>query len=285
MALQCGKYAEHIWSSPAYWVYRLLAMHGVFGCFDPILTAAVGSVLEITAAWLPRFLFGEATSNWWIDTAPSSTAVIGYWSRSLLLRMGSTLRGFSSHRSGFVSRTCILGIMHNKGTELPPGLIDMMFRAGGWQAVTGTKSALRVYSYARQVIDEHLDVYSMSLGIDSSAADWARKIALYKGHLVFPKAPIVDAGCDDNGMQFQVLTWRSAKWQQHLASLNATCAAIMHAAMFDQRIMPVKGYKELRHALLHCKGHVVYSSSHVACGALCTAHTLGLTSQLVSHLA
>lgn len=64
-------------------------------------------------------------------TAPTSTNTISNWNRTLLIRYGSPPRGFSSHRSGFVSRTCILAILHNKGTELPPGVVDMMVRAGG----------------------------------------------------------------------------------------------------------------------------------------------------------
>ena len=256
-----ASYVDHIWSSPAYWVYRLLAMRGAFCSFDPILTATAGATIEIKTEWLQHFLFCEVTSNWWIDTAPSSTGAISDWNRALLLRMGSKPRGFSAHRSGFVSRTCILGIMHNKGTELPPGLMDMMVRAGGWQAVTGAKTVLRVY--ARQVIDEHLDVYSMSLGIDSSPVDWARKIALYKGEAVFPDKPVVDLGRGNDGLQFRMLTWRCPMWQSHLAALNHACSSIVHAAMFDQRIMHVKGYKELRHAFSDCKQHAAYRDSAV----------------------
>ncbi len=89
------------------------------------------------------------------------------------LAIGFVPRGFSSHRSGFVSRTCILGILHDKRIQLPPGLIDMMVRAGGWQAVTDAETVLRVY--ARRIIDEHIDMYSVSLGVERSEDDWAKK--------------------------------------------------------------------------------------------------------------
>ena len=64
--------------------------------------------------------------------------------------------------------------MQNKRIELPSGLIDMIVRASGWQAVTGAKTILRVY--ARQVIDQHMDLYCMSLDFQHTAADWDRKL-------------------------------------------------------------------------------------------------------------
>ena len=49
----------------------------------------------------------------------------------------------------------------------------MMVRAGGWQAVTDAETVLRVY--ARRIIDEHIDMYSVSLGVELSEDDWAKK--------------------------------------------------------------------------------------------------------------
>ena len=204
-------------------------------------------------------LYCEVTANWWIDTAPSSTGAIGDWNRTLLLRLGSEPRGFSSHRSGFVARTCILVIMRNKGTELPPGVMDLMVRAGGWQAVTGAKTVLRVY--AQQVRDEYLDAYSMSLSVDNSNAEWARQLALYIGKPSFLKPPEVDAGRDRNNSQVRIHAWRSPIWRKHQDELNAACAALMTAAASDHRIMPVKSYKELRHAFSRCEKHPAFADS------------------------
>lgn len=236
-------------------------LRGVFHCFDTILAATVGSELHVQSHCLEYFLFCEVTSNWWIDTAPSGTNSIGKWNKTLLLRIGSKPRGYSSHRSGFVSRACILGIRHSKGTELSPGLMDMMVRAGGWQAVTGAKTVLRVY--ARQIIDEHLDVYAMSLGIVSSGMDCDKKLQLYLGQPEFPLSPIVDRGREDIPLQLRVMVWRSDEWQRHLTAMNAACKAIMEAATQDERIMPVKRYKELRQAFSHCKKHDSYRNPTV----------------------
>lgn len=201
----------------------------------------------------------EVTLNWWIDTAPTSTSVLGKWTRQMLLQLGCRPRGFSAHRSGFVSRTCIIGIMQNRGTELPPGLIDMMVRAGGWQAVTGAKTVLRVY--ARQVIDQHMDLYSMSLGFRRSDADWARKLEAYVGDARWPDKPRANAGRTDSCLQLRVLAWRSPAWLTQQAALNRCCDDIMTAAVVDKDIMPVRGYQELRAAFSHCKKHVRYQQS------------------------
>ena len=103
---------------------------------------------EITVAerCLPFVLFCEVTERWWIDTAPCSTEVLGDSTRQMLLQLGCRPHRFSAHRSGFVLRTCIMGIMQDRGSELPAGLINMMVRAGGRQAVTGAKTVLRVFA-------------------------------------------------------------------------------------------------------------------------------------------
>jgi hypothetical protein len=68
----------------------------------------------------------------------------------------------------------------------------MMVRAGGWQAVTDAKTVLRVY--ARHVIDKHIDMYRISLGVERSEADWANKHEQYIGQPSFPPQPMVDLG-------------------------------------------------------------------------------------------
>ncbi len=66
--------------------------------------------------------------------------------------------------------------------------------------------------YARLVIDEHLDLYGMCLGVDRSDADWAKKREQYIGKARFPPEAVVDAGQEDGNMQLRVLAWRSAAW-------------------------------------------------------------------------
>lgn len=54
--------------------------------------------------------------------------------------------------------------MHSEGQGLPTSTLNVVVRAGGWQAVTGVTTILK--TYARKVIDEHTHLYSISLGYD-----------------------------------------------------------------------------------------------------------------------
>ena len=105
-----------------------------------------------------------------------------------------------SARSGFVSRTCILAILGSKGKKLPPGTIEVMIRWGGWQAVTGARTVLRIY--ARKVIDRYLAPYSLSLGYELSDEEWEQKRRAYLGVPKYLEEPVVDRG--RNRLPFQV---------------------------------------------------------------------------------
>ena len=151
---------------------------------------------------MEHFLFYDVRANFWIDTAPSSVSAIGIWNKTLLSRMGLPGRGFSAHRSGFVSRTCILAILASKGKELPPGTIETMIRWGGWQAVTGARTLLRIY--ARKVIDKYLDPYSLSLAYELSDEGWEAKKSEYLGQPRYPEEPVVDRGRKRLPLQIRV---------------------------------------------------------------------------------
>ena len=142
----CEGYAEQIYCSCAYWIYRLLVFRGLFPVFDPLKLVMVGDNLNVKPECLDYFLFCDVDSNYWLDTAPSSVSTIGSWNKALLERMGSPGRGFSAHRSGFVSRTCILAILASRGKELSAGTIELVIRSGGWQAGTRARMVLRVYA-------------------------------------------------------------------------------------------------------------------------------------------
>ena len=240
-------YSEQRYSSCAFWIYRLLVFRGAFSVFDPIKDANVGDVLHVKSECLEHYLFCDVRANFWIDTAPSSVSAIGVWNRTLLIRMGSPRRGFSAHRSGFVSRTCILAILASKGKELPPGTIEVMIRWGGWQAVTGAKTLLRIY--ARKVIDKYLDPYGLSLGYDLSDKAWELKRKEYLGLPRHPKVPVIDRGRNSLPLQIRVHVWRCRRWMDFQKALNRACAKIMAAAVADRDIMPVHRYRQGRRAL------------------------------------
>ena len=90
------EYARTIWYSPAFWIYRFLAVRGVLVQADPLLHACVGDELLIRPECLHYFLFCDVNNNYWIDTAPIHVHTLGNWTRKLLVRMGSAPRGLSA---------------------------------------------------------------------------------------------------------------------------------------------------------------------------------------------
>lgn len=200
-------YQQDLWTSVAFWMYRLLVMRGVFEQYDPILTAAVGDSLKVRPECEDYFLFCDMKANYWIDTAPCSVDTLSAWNKTLLQRMGSEPRGYSAHRSGFVSRACILAVIRQNGLQLPEGVLTTILRAGGWQAVTGIPTVLRVY--ARKVLDQYIDMKSLSLGRDLGPEVWQQKFDEYLGRQMFPEQTIVDPGRAQVPMQLRLLAWRS----------------------------------------------------------------------------
>ena len=239
-------YADEIWMSCAYWVYRLLVLRGCFEVFDPILGAKEGDQMHVRSDCMAYYLFCEVQPNYWIDTMPASVGTIGSWNKHLLRALGTQPRGFSAHRSGFVSRSCILAILASKGTELPLGTLEMITRWGGWQVITGTKTVME--TYARKIVDQFLDPYGMINGCLASDEHWARKKRRYLGHSVFPPQPVIDCGRTQQPLQVRVMTWRGLQWAQFQQQLNELCRLIMSGAQADDSIMPVNRYVQGRRA-------------------------------------
>ena len=214
--------------------------------FDPLLTAQDGDTMHIKAECWQYYLFCDVKANYWIGNAPTSVGAIGNWNRLLLSRLGTNPRGYSAHRSGFVSRTCILAMMSKKGQELPLGTLELVTRWGGWQVVTGTKTVMDIY--ARKIIDQFFDPYSMIVGYEGSDEHWERKRQKYLGQAHFPKVPIVDKGRTAQPLQLRVLAWRSVEWSEFQRRLNVVCGKIMEAALADEVIMPIRRHRQLRRA-------------------------------------
>ena len=245
------QYRELMWSSMAFWVYRLLVMRGVLVGDDPIWDVEVGATLQIRSECLDFYLFCEVRANWWLDTAPSSVGAISHWNRMLLRNMGSPARGFSAHRSGCVSRACILALLDAKGKKLSRSMVDVMVRWGGWQAETGAKTVLRVY--ARPVIDAFMCGYSMSLGVEPSDAEWLERKREYLGKLHFPEIEMRDHGRSNLPFIIRMHAWRSVEWTVFQADLNIAAAKVVGLGREDASIMPIHRYREDRRVLNLCK--------------------------------
>ncbi|KAL3132154.1 hypothetical protein ABBQ32_008761 [Trebouxia sp. C0010 RCD-2024] len=140
----------------------------LYDCMEDSIFPVVREMLDEAQGLEPEcedyFLFCDMKANYWIDTAPCSVDTLSAWNKKLLKRMGNEPRGYSAHRTGFVSRACILAVIRQNALQLPEAALTAILRAGGWQAVTGIPTVLRVY--ARKVLDQYIDMKSLSLEHD-----------------------------------------------------------------------------------------------------------------------
>ena len=171
------QYCEWGINSPAYWVYKLLCLRGVFTTEDPLRAAHPGQVLVISADAMDHFLFCACSAHWWIDAQPVGVHTLSYYNKLILARMGHEPRGFSSQRSGAVTRAFILALFGSDGIGVDDKYVQSILRLGGWQCVTGAMTVFKIY--ARKVIDHYVDGQSLFLGRMEGRAYWQAKREQY----------------------------------------------------------------------------------------------------------
>lgn len=228
-------------NSVGFWLYRLACMRGLFTECDPLVAAKPGQRLEWRLEAQGWFLFCSCSGRFWIDTVPVSTNILSNWNRKILTAMGHPARGFSAHRSGMVTRACIIGLLEGQGVEIAPGRIDAIVRWGGWQAVTGAATVLRIY--ARKVIDRHLDTYKLALGRPRSPDYWVAKVREYVNVRAVPLKLFISRR-DMHALQLMLMAAWSQAWQEKLLILNRAGQRVLEAALGDCEIMPVHRYRE-----------------------------------------
>lgn len=232
---------------PAYWIYRLLVLRGVFERLDPLSAPGVREhqVLHIKPEAKDYYLLCEATADDWVDTLPISVATLGRYTRTVLKRMGSPQRGYSAHRRGCVTRACILNILQNRGSGLSEDTLMAIARWGGWECVTGVMTVMKVY--AARIIDSYLNGAVLGLGHRAAQVDWEARLAEYTSHRCECATDVRDA----SHMTGQPLLVRH-RVRHHVAvvavrhELNAAVAKLLQAAAMDITIMPILRFREAR---------------------------------------
>ena len=233
-------------NSAAYWGYRLLCIRGVFLVEDPLRHAMPGDVLQIRPRAKAFFLFcasrAVCTADWWLDCKPVGVDTLGDFTREVLQRMGQKPRGFSAHRSGAVTRACIIAILSARGLGMDQAIVESILRLGGWQAVTGAMTVFRVY--ARKVIDSFVDPYQLFLGREMSDDFWA---AQKHDYLAVRLLPGNRAYCFRKTIPVQVFMRiaRGPAWQHVLDAVNDLAQGVLELGMSSARVWPVARYTSL----------------------------------------
>lgn len=98
-----------------------------------------------------EFLLCQSWPDFWVGHWPVSTGTVSNWTRTILKRMGCPPRGYAAHRRGCVTRALILNLLQNDMTEIDTPTMETITRWGGWEAVTGMRTVLKIY--ASKVMD------------------------------------------------------------------------------------------------------------------------------------
>ena len=147
-----------------------------------------------------------------------------------------------------------LGTAKNRGTALDDGTLHCIVRWGGWQAVTGVQTVMRIY--ARKVIDDFIDPYAMSLGRPLSDKEWERRRVEYIGEVVSPSDSIVDYRRGPENLQVRLHVWEHPVWQRVQRELNEVWGQVMQAALADMRSKHLHRYLQNSRAFsLYCDTH------------------------------
>jgi hypothetical protein len=154
--------------------------------------------------------------------------------------MGRPERGFSAHRAGFVTRAVTIALLRSKGTALSDEVLNAIVRAGGWQAVTGAMTVMRVY--ARNILDEMLDTYALTFGVEASDEEWADRKRQYLEVRILAERSITRRDAVPLGRIRTALRLPVAQALQR--AVNVTGAAVMGAALGHGEVMPVRRYRE-----------------------------------------
>ncbi|GLC47223.1 hypothetical protein PLESTM_002046900 [Pleodorina starrii] len=233
---------------PAYWVYRLLVMRGVFqgADRDPIAAGGLrrGDAILVRDSAKDYFLLCEALSEDWVDTLPVGVATLGIWTKTILKRMGCPPRGYSAHRRGSVTRGVILDILNNRGTGLSEDTMNAICRLGGWDSVTGIRTVMKVY--AARIMDRYVSGAALTLGRVGTAAEWDTRKQEYMGTVQWPAKQIWEAGSVLHPLPMRhAMRWERAVAQRR-EMLSKACAELLKLVLQDTDEMPVLRYREAR---------------------------------------
>jgi hypothetical protein len=190
-----------IWShaglSASFWLYSFLLFRDVFVGGNRLLTAKAGDVLKFKPECLEYYLFCKMEGDVPLDCVPLWPRQVSDSTRSVLKRMGSEPRGHRAHRSGGVSRVCIVNLMENQGKKIDGDVENVSVRWGGWTEKEGIWTMKKVYQSL--IIDEYINVTGLAFNECNDPAIWAARLNSFMGKVLpLPAKGIRDLnpGCE-----------------------------------------------------------------------------------------
>jgi hypothetical protein len=224
-----------------YWCYAMLRARRLFASDDPLVQEPLGTVFQVRLECREFYLFCKTSVDGlcWVDTVPVDVAALSRWCQLVLTRLGSEPRGFSAHRSGFVTRAVTLHLLETRGAQMAEDTLAAIVRAGGWEAESGKKTVGKTYT--RAAADAHINTQLLGLGKDGTNAVFSRRHQEYVKDGRRPDVPPVNRV---GGGTLGAVTWcaRLPEVQYLQARVNAFGRAMVEAAMGDVSIMPLRRF-------------------------------------------
>ena len=254
---------EFIKTRPAYWIYRLLALRGIWQGkgSDPIAegTVRAGDKLSMRAGTGEYFLICDCRADSWCDSMPVSVNMLGAWTKDMLIRMGRPARCYSAHRRGSVTRAVILEMHERKGRALSDDILRAVARWGGWDCVNGVNTLLKVY--ASKITDLHLDGSALGLGRRATTQEIEARRAAYVGSISKPNHSVHDKNKMAMPLSLRVQVWNHPEVAALRACMTKAVSRLLQLAELDLSLLPVRRYREHRDVYVKMMKKYTYSRS------------------------
>lgn len=124
---------------------------------------------------------------------------------------------------------------------------NVLLRVGGWDVVRGHETVRK--RYAQKIIDNFIDLFSLSFGRFMTDEECAAHLADYRGGCVRPEVPVVDVNRHQLPLIVRFRAWHSALYRLAHERHNRAMAAVWDLAHSDSSIMPCKRYMSASEAV------------------------------------
>jgi hypothetical protein len=225
-----------------YWCYAMLRARRLFAREDPLAQEPVGTVFKVRTECSEFYLFCRTSFDGlcWVDTVPVDVVALSRWCQLILRRLGSEPRGYSAHRSGFVTRAVTLHLLGSKGAQMAEDTLVAIVRAGGWEAESGKKTVGKTYT--RAAADAHINTQLLGLGKDGTHAVFEKRYQEYLKDGRRPDVPVVNR-VGGGSLAAVVHCGRLPEVQVLQARVNELGLAMVQAAVGDLGIMPLRRFR------------------------------------------
>lgn len=179
--------------SSASYLYALFKARGLFVHADPLSTLRSGDAID-THEWArDYFVYCYMEGDIFYDCIPLSPQAISDMTRTILKKMGRSMRGGRAHRHGAYTRPQMMNLLQNKGVALDPKTEGVVLRAAGWSSVHGPTTTRTTYESI--LLDRAVNPFGLFYGINLEDEVWHERLEEWMGRDIEPQTVIRHHDC------------------------------------------------------------------------------------------